>query len=220
MQERLPFIETLVEGVTIGLKNVASLIVAALLYVLTCWVPYINVGTSIAMASIPGRLAKGEIISPLFIFDAQYRKDFSSYILVQAFVFICVLVGFIAFGITGIVIALSLSLAQYIVVDDDETPLQAIKLSNRATNGFKWKIFFIELVFTAIICIVGGIFYLIPVVGTLLNIALIVCLLPFSLGITAVIYRELYMKRKSELNDPNAPAVQPQPQAPQPQLEA
>lgn len=78
-QTNLEIISTISEGMTIGLKNVASLAVAVILYFLTIWIPYINVGTTIAMMTIPGRLAKGEIISPLFIFDDKYRKDFSAF---------------------------------------------------------------------------------------------------------------------------------------------
>ena len=49
MNKKLEIIPTIVDGVQIGLKNFPSLVIASILYVLTLWVPYINVGTTIAM---------------------------------------------------------------------------------------------------------------------------------------------------------------------------
>lgn len=44
---------------------------ATVLWLLTIWIPYLNVGTTIAMATIPIELSKGKVISPLFIFDGN-----------------------------------------------------------------------------------------------------------------------------------------------------
>lgn len=77
----LKVVATIQEAIQIGLKNLPSLIGVALLYILTIWIPYINVGTTIAMQSIPGKLASGKVISPLFIFDEKYRRDFSALLL-------------------------------------------------------------------------------------------------------------------------------------------
>ena len=59
-------------GIQIGLKNFLSLVGALILYTLTIWVPYLNVGTTIAMVSIPAALSRGEIISPTEIFKSKY----------------------------------------------------------------------------------------------------------------------------------------------------
>ena len=71
--------QVLTEGVGIGLKNFVSLICVVILYVLTCWIPYLNVGTTIAMCSIPVELSKGNVINPLFIFDGKYRKNMGEF---------------------------------------------------------------------------------------------------------------------------------------------
>ena len=62
------------EGIGVGLKNSLSLLGAIVLWILTIWIPYINVGTTIAIYTIPVALSKGKVISPTFIFDAKYRQ--------------------------------------------------------------------------------------------------------------------------------------------------
>ena len=50
---KLPFKETLSEAIQIGFKNILSLIAATLLYIVTIWIPYINIGTTLAMNALP-----------------------------------------------------------------------------------------------------------------------------------------------------------------------
>ena len=57
--KKLPIFATLKEGLELGMVNCFSLIAATILYILTIWVPYINVGTTLAMAALPVEMAKG-----------------------------------------------------------------------------------------------------------------------------------------------------------------
>ena len=50
------------EGIGVGLKNSLSLLGAIVLWILTIWIPYINVGTTIAIYTIPVALSKGKVI--------------------------------------------------------------------------------------------------------------------------------------------------------------
>lgn len=201
---KLEVVSTILEGMKLGLKNAASLVVAAILYVLTIWIPYINVGTTIAMMTIPGRLAKGEVISPLFIFDEKYRKDFSAFFLLMGFIYLVILVGFCFMVIPAFIISISLSLAAYILVDFDKSPTDAMKLSNQATFGHKWTIFGIQFLFSIIIfilfVIIGWLGGLIGsnMISGFLVVLLSVCILPFSMGINSVIYRTLYLEAIEE----------------------
>lgn len=203
----LNVIETITKGVTIGVKNFPSLVVAAILYVLTVWIPYINVGTTIAMQTLPGRLAKGDVISPAFIFDSKYRDDFSAYFLLCAFVYLSIIIGILFGYIPGIVIAVSMSLAVLILIDDKVSPTDAMKLSNEATKGYKWMIFLINVVFAVAVfigyLIVSGIASIFDSESftAILLIAYTALLLPFNLGITSVIYRVLYLDRKETPKD-------------------
>jgi uncharacterized membrane protein len=205
MNKKLEIIPTILDGVQIGLKNFPSLIVASVLYVLTLWIPYINVGTTIAMQTVPGRLAKGEIISPVFIFDSTYREDFSAYFLLGGFMYISILMGLFFGIIPGIVIAISLQFSTMILIDDKTTPLEAMRLSNMATKGNKWTIFFTMLLFIVVFYVGFGIITWVTSIfdsGVFTFIVLMLCsslLIPFSLGINAVIYRELYLNNKENL---------------------
>ena len=73
MNEKLQFMPTITDALAIATKNMASIVVAVLLWAITIWIPYVNVGTTIALATLPVKLSKGEVISPTFIFDSEYR---------------------------------------------------------------------------------------------------------------------------------------------------
>ena len=59
MAKKLDVVATLKEGISVALLNYVSIVCAAVLYILTIWIPYLNVGTTVAMYSIPAELAKG-----------------------------------------------------------------------------------------------------------------------------------------------------------------
>ena len=65
MNKKLDFKELLTNTLTIGLKNFPSLLGCIVLWVLTIWIPYINVGTTIAIFKLRAALRKGKFISPL-----------------------------------------------------------------------------------------------------------------------------------------------------------
>ena len=84
MDKKLNIIATIKDGIAIGLVNFLSLILVTVLYLLTIWIPYLNVGTTIAMSSLPAEMAKGKAINPLFIFEAKYRKNMGEFFLLMA----------------------------------------------------------------------------------------------------------------------------------------
>ena len=71
MDKKLVFKDVLSNGVSTGLKNFLSLIGCVVLWLLTVWIPYINVGTTIAIITLPAALSKGAVISPLEIFNKR-----------------------------------------------------------------------------------------------------------------------------------------------------
>ena len=77
----LQFGETFQEAITIGVKNAPSIIAAIALWLVTIWIPYLNIGTTIAIALLPTELAKGNIINPLGIFESKYRRYMGEYLL-------------------------------------------------------------------------------------------------------------------------------------------
>lgn len=77
----LDFEQTLKDSFVIGFRNAASIVGCVFLWLITIWIPYINIGTTIALSMLPIELAKGSIISPLSIFDAKYRKYMGEYLI-------------------------------------------------------------------------------------------------------------------------------------------
>ena len=149
----LDFSETLRDSLCIGIKNAPSIIAAVVLYLVTIWIPYINIGTTIAITLLPTQLAKGEVINPASIFDSKYRRYMGEYLITTGLMILPILIAFAFLYIPGIVLSLAWSLSYYFLIEKGKNPMEAIKASNDATYGSKWTMFFVMLVF----CIVFGV---------------------------------------------------------------
>ena len=189
--KKLDIQQVLTEGVGIGIKNIVSLVLATVLYVVTVWIPYLNVGTTIALCSIPVELSKGNIINPLFIFDAKYRKNMGEFFILVGLQTMAMIPAFLMGVIPGIVLSYAWALAIYLFIDKDIHALDALRKSNELTYGNKWRMFFIGLILGIALSIITSIFGLIPKVGVVLNVIVIILYYPIQLGCNAVIYREL-----------------------------
>ena len=66
--------EIVSNAISLGLKNAPSLILMAILWVLTIWIPYLNIGTTIGVWDQLVRMGRGESISPTAIFNSEYRE--------------------------------------------------------------------------------------------------------------------------------------------------
>ena len=200
MAKKLEIIPTIKEGVSIALVNYLSILAAVVLYVLTIWIPYLNVGTTIAMASLPAELAKGNVVNPLFIFDGKFRRNMGEFFILMALMSGAISVGFMFGIIPGIVISYAWYIAIILFVDKDRSALDALRESNKLTYGNKARIFLIGLVLGVAIglaCgIIAGIFSIghigwLEGIGTFLVIVLAIFFVPATLGVDAVIYKRL-----------------------------
>jgi hypothetical protein len=81
------------KGSMLGMKNFGSVIAATVLFILTFWIPYINVGTFIGMSSMPLMMSKGKIISPTEIFESKYRENIGEFLLLMGFTGLIVYMG-------------------------------------------------------------------------------------------------------------------------------
>ena len=52
MEKKLDFGSVLSQGFLVGMKNLPSLLGAIVLWLLTIWIPYVNVGTTIAIMTL------------------------------------------------------------------------------------------------------------------------------------------------------------------------
>ena len=236
MDKKLNIIATIKDGIAIALVNFLSLILTTLLFIVTVWIPYLNVGTTIAMESLPAELAKGKVINPLFIFESKYRKNMGEFFILMALMTGAISVG-LGFGfIPGIVIAIAWDFAIVLFVDKDMSALDALRESNRLTYGHKARIFGISALVIISLCIVCsiilGIFGIgeigwLEAIGGILVAVLVIFAIPALLGVEASIYRQLTTGEfldapaKEEAAAPapeapkaEAPAAAPAPEAP------
>lgn len=199
-QRKITVMGVLSEGIGIGIKNAASMLGATILWLLTIWIPYLNVGTTIAMATIPIELSKGKVISPLFIFDGKYRQYMGEYFTLIGLMYLAIIPALFFMIIPGIIISIGWSLAIYILLDKGVAPGEAMIKSNKATYGYKWAIFGVSLVMVIILYILAWIITSIfdNGFGVFLVLLLAIVYTVVSLGCNAVIYRNLTAEAKPE----------------------
>lgn len=193
MNNKITFVGVLKEGFSIGIKNFVSLFVATLLWIVTIWIPFINVGTTIAMMSVPIELSKGKVISPLFIFDKRYRQYMGEFFNLIGLMALSIIPAFMFMIVPGIIISIGWSLAIYIMLDKEVSPSDAMIMSNKATYGYKWTIFGIGVVLGICFFIINFIFGLIPLgfFSAIISLVLMCVYQVVNLGCNAVIYRDL-----------------------------
>jgi len=160
--KKLAVVATIKEGIAIGSKSIGPILVNVLLWAITIWIPYLNVGTTIGLsAGIVTKACRGEPISMTEIFNPRYRRYMGEFFLTSGLIGIGTGVGFFFFIIPGIVICLAWSMAILLVVDKGKNPTEALTLSNNCTYGYKWKMFGIYflagLLISIVSCILVGI---------------------------------------------------------------
>lgn len=157
--DTLSYSQTLTDGFNSGLRNSIRLLAILVLSILTCWIPYINVGVFIAISALPAQWATGEAVNPLTIFSARYRRPMGNFLLTQLIVNTTVGLGLLFTFVPGLVIAFSWSLASLFVIEHDMNPLEATNASNTCTYGSKWTIFAVKLTFAVIAFILFAVFF-------------------------------------------------------------
>ena len=200
MNKKINIMATLKDGVAIAGLNFLSLILVTLLYLVTIWIPYLNVGTTIAMSSLPAELAKGNMINPLFIFESKYRRNMGEFFILMALMTGAISVGFMFMGIPGLVISIAWNYAVVLFVDKNMSALDALRESNRITYGNKWRIFGAEFLICfalgIVVAIINALFGIgdvkwLEAIGTIINVILLIFIIPAVFGVDASIYKQL-----------------------------
>jgi len=196
--KKLDIVATIKEGITMGMGNIVPIFVNLLLWALTIWIPYLNVGTTIGLwIGIVSKVSRDEAISMTEIFDSNYRKYMGEYFLTSGLVGIGVCAGIAFFIIPGIVIGIAWSLAQLLVIDKEKNPTEAITLSNNYTYGNKARMFFIYFLVFLASGIVMAILGRIPVLGGILGFVVSILMMFILIGLQASIYKQLTENTKS-----------------------
>ncbi|TFH38713.1 MAG: hypothetical protein E4G96_10095, partial [Chrysiogenales bacterium] len=92
-------------GFTRGIQNIVPVLVNTVLWILTLWIPYLNVGTTIGMmAGVIAKMSRGDTISMTEIFDPVYRKRMGEFFIVIGLMLMGLIAGFMFFIIPAYVI--------------------------------------------------------------------------------------------------------------------
>ena len=148
MKTELSFGGIILHGIKLGIFNIISILVALILWILTIWIPYINVGTTIGLLSIPIGMSKGNIMSPTEIFKGKYRQYMGEFFILTGLKAQGLLPALLFLIIPYFILSLAWSQSTYLLLDKGVNPAEALTLSNKITNGHKAKIFFGKLVLT------------------------------------------------------------------------
>lgn len=194
-------------AISMGLKNAPSLILMAILYVITIWIPYLNIGTTIGVWDQLVKMGRGESISPTEIFDPKYRERIGDFFLLLAFVAAGSVAGLVIPG-AGAVIALAWLLALPLFVDQQTDPLESLTQSNRMTYGNKLTIFLAFAVLGIGIALVAILLTFLlrsaPIVLMLAMLIVYLLVLPIYYSALAYIYHRLVDGAGAEAVEPSA----------------
>lgn len=163
--EKLDIMKTIREGVQYGLKNFLPLFLMVVLYVLTIWIPYLNVGTTIGLYKAVIGIGRGETINPTAIFDKDNFKNLGGFFLLLGLLSMGISAAALFMLIPALVIGIAWSFAIYFLIDKKVSPLKALGLSYDSTYGNKWRIFFLALLCGLLCGLACGILGAIPKVG-------------------------------------------------------
>ncbi|HPW67211.1 MAG TPA: hypothetical protein PLS84_09070 [Salinivirgaceae bacterium] len=148
MNTKLSFGGIILQGIKLGIFNILSILVAIILWALTIWIPYLNVGTTIGLISMPIGMSKGNIMSPTEIFKRKYRQYMGEFFILTGLKAQGLLPALLFLVIPYIILNLAWSQATYLLLDKGVNPAEALTLSNKMTDGHKAKIFFAKLILT------------------------------------------------------------------------
>lgn len=192
-------------GVSLGVSNFVTIFLALVLWLVTIWIPYLNVGTTIAILTMPTALAKGDVpTSATYIFDNKYRKYMGEFFTLTGLKVVSLIPAFLFCYIPGLVISIGWKLALYILFDKELSPSQSLMESAKLTNGHKWTIFLSEFLYSIAVFVVAAIAFLIAeaIDVSLIYLILIVAVVALSMvgyiGMNTVIYRTLTDEAEAE----------------------
>ena len=186
---KINVMDTIKDGIQLALKNVLSLILLVILYVLTVWIPYLNVGTTVGLYKAVIAMSRGEVVDPVSIFDKDNFKFFGNMFLLLGFQTVGITAATAFMFVPGIILSIAWGFAMYLLIDKGVSPLKALTASYDIALGEKWRIFAINLFVGLIIGLVSGLFTLIPKVGFVFTILVVIVGCALAVAVEALMYR-------------------------------
>ena len=186
--EKLDIVKTIGDGIRYGLKNFFPLLLMVILYMVTVWIPYLNVGTTIGLYKAVIGIGRGETIDPTSIFAKENFHNLSGFFLLLGLLYIGTVVAMMFMLIPGIVMGIAWGFAIYFFLDKKVSPLKSLQLSYDTTYGNKWRIFFVGFLTALAIGLVCGLLGAIPKVGGVLAILAAIVCSAIAVAIEGVMY--------------------------------
>lgn len=202
----ITFTGILSDSFTTAAKNIGSLLAAGLLWLVTVWIPYINVGTTIALFyGLPLELSKGRIMNPLSIFDVKYRKYMGEFFSLVGMMSVSLIPAFLFMIVPGIIISIGWMFAIILMLDKELNPSESMMASTKYTYGYKWLIFISQICISILLLI--GIFILnlidglinVGFVSFLILVVIIMMCVTINVAFTGVMYKQLVVNRNEPL---------------------
>ena len=213
--EKLDIMQTIKDGVQYGLKNFFPLLLMVILYMVTVWIPYLNVCTTIGRYKAIIQIGRGETIDPTSIFSGENFKNLSGFFLLLGLLYIGIVVATIFLFIPGIVMSIAWGFALYFYLDKKVSPLKSLQLSYDSTFGNKWRIFFTEFLCAFLVGLVCGLLGSIPKVGPVLACVSALLCAAIVVAVEGVMYNffsqkadEILSKKNDNPVSPAAPVVE------------
>ena len=191
---KINVLDTIKDAFQLAIKNVLSLILLVILYMLTVWIPYLNVGTTVGLYKAVIAMSRGEVVDPMSIFDKENFKYFGNLFLLLGFLTMGITAALAFMFIPGIILSIAWGFAIYLMIDKGVSPLKSLTASYDITLGEKWRIFAINLLMSILICVVAGLFALIPKVGFVFTIIVVIIGMAYAVAIEALMYKHFAEK--------------------------
>lgn len=128
-------------GFAKGFKYLFLYCSSLILWAITVWIPYLNIGTTIGLYALIVKMSKDEKFNLGEIFRKDYRSIFPEFLLLVGLIYIAVPLASMFVLIPGLVLSLCWLLSYYFLIDRKFGPIESLSASNKATYGFKWDIF-------------------------------------------------------------------------------
>lgn len=196
--EKLDIMQTIREGILYGLKNFFPLLLMVILYAVTVWIPYINIGTTIGLYKAVIGIGRGETIDPTAIFAKDNFKNLSGFFLLLGLLYMGITVACFFMLIPGLVMSIAWGFAVYFFLDKKVSPLKSLQLSYDSTFGNKWRIFLVGLLCGLLICVICGILTAIPKVGMVLCGVAAILFCAIMVAVEGVMYN-FFSKKADEI---------------------
>jgi hypothetical protein len=179
-----------------GMVNLVPLLANVFLWLVTIWIPYFNIGTTIGLfVGVIAKMARGKPVSPTEVFNPDYRKYMGAFFLVSGLKMMGTQFAYLLFIVPGIVLSIAWSLAALLVVDKGENPMVALQKSNEVTYGNKMAIFLakaaVAVIAMILLYLAGQIGQHLGFIGSLLTLVVVGAVVASFLAVDAYVYATL-----------------------------